>query len=159
MAESPFPDIAVADLETFQSFDPELSLDRTSIVQQPAPFGVTPRIDFVSGDLEVTDNGSIPWAEDHAAVAQWALQVLLTERFESPLVGDSIGISVRDHIGETIEEDLLYLIAGQIGPALMVHDRISSVDVQRVFSIENSVYIITDYVTDDFATGTIAAGI
>ena len=147
---SPFPELTFEELETLQNLDPEQELlsgfegDLESF-----PYGVTPRIDFAKGDLAVSDGGFIPLVDNRETLAQWALQTCLTEKFESPLVSGAIGLQIVQHIGEIISTDLMVDIASQIPPALKAHDRIEKVFVQRVFTIQNNIYILVRYETDD----------
>lgn len=147
---SPFPELSFEDLETLQNLDPEQELQSpfTNVVE-PFPYGVSPRIDFEAGDLAVTEGGRIPWLEEHNSLAQWAMQTCLHEKFESPLVSETIGMEVRKHIGETITTALLMQVAGQVPPVLKAHDRIDFVYIQRAFSLGNDIYLHVLYVTDD----------
>ena len=151
MAESsPFPELSFEDLDSLVNLDPELELSNsfeTSL--EPFPYGISPSIDFMLGDLAVSEGGYIPFVEDHDAVAQWALQTCLHEKFESPLVSGVIGLEVRGRIGEIITTGLMVQIALQVPAALKAHDRITRVLVDRVFSIYSNIYLMVQYETDD----------
>ena len=147
---SPFPELTFEELETLQNLDPELELQNGFEGDlESFPYGVVPRIDFAKGDLAVSDGGFIPLIDNRDTLSQWALQTCLTDKFESPLVSGAIGLQVVKHIGEIITSELLVDIASQIPPALKAHDRIDRVFVQRVFSIENSIYVLVRYETDE----------
>lgn len=152
MAEefSPFPELTFEELDTLQNLDPEQELQTgfTQVVEA-YPYGVSPRINFERGDFEVSDGGSIPLIDGLDSLSQWVMSTCLTEKFESPLVSEAIGMEVRGLIGETITTSLMMRIAAQVAPALKAHDRITKVFVQRVFSLGNDVYVIARYETDD----------
>jgi hypothetical protein len=147
---SPFPELTFEELETLQNLDPEQELQTGySAVVEAYPFGVSPRINFELGDFEVSEGGVMPLIDGKENLSQWAMATCLTEKFESPLLSEAVGMEVRAHIGETITSSLLMLVAGQVPQALKAHDRIAKVFVQRVFSIANDIYIIARYETDD----------
>ena len=148
---SPFPELTFEELETLQNLDPEQELLSSGFENEleAFPYGVSPRIDFALGDLAISDGGFIPLIDGRPTLAQWVMQTCLTEKYESPLVSGAIGLEITGLIGEIITNSTLVRVAGQIPPALKAHDRIDRVYVQRVFSIQNDIYVAVRYETDE----------
>lgn len=158
---SPFPDLLVEDIQSYANLDPELEQSRAfANVREPIPYGMTYRIDFAKGDLDVSPSGRVPVLRGQASLAQWAMQTCLTERFESPLLSGDIGLEIRDkHIGEILTPARMSQIASQIPVALKAHDRITKVFVQRVFSIGSTLYLFVRYETDDSESQQVVVGL
>lgn len=148
---SPFPELSIEELETLQNLDPEQELASSGFeeVEEPFPYGASPKIDFVTGDLAVSTGGRMPWTNNRDNLAQWAVATCLTEKYESPLLSGAIGLEIQDLIGLPVTQAILVNIAEQIPPALKAHDRIERVYVQRVFAIESEVYAQVRYETDE----------
>ena len=150
MADSPFPEFTSADIPEVQSVDPELMLRRQfADTLPPAPYGVTWRIDFMDGDIDLGSGGYMQPLNWVSSLTQWCMQTLLTERFESPLLSEDIGLEVKEkHIGMPLTPGRMYEIANQVGPALKVHDRVSKVYVLRIFVVESNLYLLVRVITD-----------
>ena len=114
--------------------NPDLQLDAAlSPVEDdqpdvPQPFGRSWRFDFVAGQF--VKNGLAPQVTyELDSLIVWVEKTLRTDRYAHPIYSDEYGIEGPfDIVGQQADEELLAAYQDAISTALLVHDRIVSVE-------------------------------
>ena len=86
---------------------------------------------------------------DRDALEQSIFFILMTERYTYPIFNRDYGVDFDGIIGNTIE-DVRTLLPQRIREALIMDDRITSVDEVVVQEIESGVALVTIYIEDVF---------
>ena len=86
---------------------------------------------------------------DRDALEQSIFFILMTERYTYPIFNRDYGVDFDGIIGNTVE-DVRTLLPQRIREALLMDDRITSVDEVVVQEIESGVALVTIYIEDVF---------
>lgn len=124
------------------------------IAAGPEPFGLSWDFDYSVGRFR--QQGASP-AETHGfgSLAQWCLMTIHTARYAYPVFGDTFGWDEPEEpLGRTDVAELSGDWAQRLREALLVHDRVSSVDIATDWDPVNGVLTVTklDVVTDEAET-------
>lgn len=128
--------------------------------EPPEPFGRSWAFDWERGQF--VRRGDSP-AEVHelAALREWCLMAIYSERYGSAVFSDEFGMqSPDDLIGEAVVPEMLADWEQRLTEALLVHDRITSVEnFEASFDPETGVVTIESFdVTTDEADALSLAG-
>lgn len=158
MADDIFPDIQDLldeDLAIEGNIPTEDSFNELNVfeeqVEDDIPYGITWKFDFNKGDIYTDASGQTLELSELDSLHQWVSHILNIERGETAIYQSALGTEVNSAIGNAIVIDgaLLKEVAEDIENSIILHDRIIQVNVISVIPVENDLYIIFSYETDD----------
>jgi hypothetical protein len=115
--------------------NPDLALDATLApvedleTDTPIPFGKSWRFDFIAGQF-VKDGSAPQETYELDSLIVWIEKTARTARYTHMIYSDEYGVEggIGEHIGEQLDEEMLSDYEDGLVDALMVHDRIVSVE-------------------------------
>ena len=154
VAEDIFPESIEESDDDAEFIDPDVDEDFLSEDEEsPKPYGFTWKFDFNKGDISFDESGNTKVLEGQDTVREWMAHTLNTERYETTIFGGDIGTDINSLIGtlHAADSDTISEVESQIREAVLVHDRVESIERLVIFPFEDDIFAYFKYVTDDGA--------
>jgi hypothetical protein len=118
----PDPGLINPDLALDAALAPTVTVDPDA----PIPFGRSWRFDFTAGQF-IYDGTAPQETYEMDTLIVWVEKTCRTALFAHPIYSDQYGVEITDLIGMQVDDELLSGYQNAITQALLVHDRIVSV--------------------------------
>jgi hypothetical protein len=151
VADYVFPDFGDFDESNLAPDIDESGAVFEPLVNEEIPYGLTWAFDFVIGDVALSSDKKFIEVTEQATLREWINHTLLTARGETTIFSDDIGTDIFSMIGQTTIMDTVTMarIERQITEALLVHDRIDTVNKIALIPLINEVFVYLNYTTTD----------
>lgn len=133
---------------SLQPLTAETALSSANAV--PPPLGVDLGFDFGTGEFLLSAGGDLVLVSEEIAFEQWLTNALVTTRGQDIIYDFTFGSQIADIIGAGFVIDALITEAVKyISEAVLIHDRIASVENFLYYLDMDSIVFYFDVVTDE----------